>query len=41
VLETAVTPLVARGHIVPGEENHHEGAGRASGGTQQLMHVTG
>jgi hypothetical protein len=41
-IHEAVTPLLARGHIVPGEEQHH-GAEKiaATGGTEQFMHVTG
>ncbi len=34
----AVTPLAARGHIVPGEEKHQVAE---SGGTEQFMHWTG
>jgi hypothetical protein len=34
----AVTPLKARGHVVPGEELH---TGQESGGTEQFMHYTG
>jgi hypothetical protein len=44
VTATAVTPLLARGHIMPGEETHHERArdlGREPGGTEQFMHMTG
>jgi hypothetical protein len=40
VTQTAVTPLLARGHIVPGEEDHHS-PGRAAGGSEQFMHCTG
>ena len=36
----AVTPLLARGHVMPGEEAHHDAA-RAPGGSEQFMHVTG
>ena len=39
--QRAITPLVARGHIVPGEEDHHAGARREPGGIEQFMHVTG
>ena len=44
IVAEAVTPLFARGHIMPGEEDHHEAALKASrepGGTEQFMHVTG
>jgi hypothetical protein len=34
----AVTPLVARTHVTPGEASH---TGSHSGGTEQLMHMTG
>jgi hypothetical protein len=37
--QRAVTPLIARGHIVPGEEDHH--AGRETGGSEQMLHCTG
>ncbi|AFJ34634.1 DUF4124 domain-containing protein [Mycobacterium sp. MOTT36Y] len=40
VIAEAVTPLLARGHVMPGEEDHHE-ASRIAGGTEQFMHVTG
>lgn len=40
--QRAITPLVARGHIVPGEDDHHgAGAIREPGGSEQFMHVTG
>ena len=39
--QTAITALVARGHVMPGEEAHHEAAAGASGGTEQFMHCTG
>jgi hypothetical protein len=35
---TAVTPLAARGHVVPGEELH---TSQEAGGTEQFMHYTG
>lgn len=44
IVAEAVTPLFARGHIMPGEEDHHDAALKASrepGGTEQFMHVTG
>src|SRR5437764_9838954 len=34
-------PLIARGHVVPGEEAHHESSGLAHGGSEQFMHCTG
>jgi hypothetical protein len=40
LLQSAVTPLFARGHVVPGEELHHAGAG-TPGGSEQFMHCTG
>lgn len=39
--QRALTPLVARGHIVPGEEDHHADPARRHGGTEQFMHCTG
>jgi len=39
--QTALTPLVARGHVMPGEEMYHAAAGGASGGSEQFMHCTG
>jgi len=41
VVQEAVTPLLARGHVMPGEEDHHGDPGREPGGTEQFMHVTG
>jgi hypothetical protein len=35
-----VTPLLARGHVMPGEEDHHDVA-REPGGTEQFMRMTG
>jgi hypothetical protein len=40
LLADAVTPLLARGHVMPGEEQHHD-ASREPGGTEQFMHMTG
>jgi hypothetical protein len=40
VLADAITPLLARGHVMPGEEDHHDVA-REPGGSEQFMHVTG
>lgn len=34
----AITPLVARGHVIPGEELH---TGQEPGGSEQFMHYTG
>jgi hypothetical protein len=39
--QRAVTPLVARGHIVPGEDDHHDDPSRQHGGSEQFMHCTG
>jgi hypothetical protein len=39
--QKAVTPLLARGHIIPGEDDHHHDAAREPGGTEQFMHCTG
>ncbi|MGQ0466586.1 MAG: tyrosine protein kinase [Sporichthyaceae bacterium] len=41
VLAAAVTPLLVRGHVMPGEENHHDDPGRVPGGSEQFMHMTG
>jgi hypothetical protein len=42
VVADAVTPLLARGHVMPGEEKHHDTElGKTSGGTEQFMHMTG
>jgi hypothetical protein len=41
VEQRAVTPLVARGHIVPGEEDHHYPSGVEHGGSEQFMRCTG
>lgn len=40
VTQTAVTPLLVRGHVMPGEEDHHD-PGSTAGGSEQFMHVTG
>ncbi|BBZ77046.1 hypothetical protein MANY_23830 [Mycolicibacterium anyangense] len=40
VLADAVTPLLARGHVMPGEDTHHESTGNP-GGTEQFMRMTG
>ena len=41
VLATGVTPLLVRGHVMPGEEDHHGDPGRVPGGSEQFMHMTG
>jgi len=41
VVAEAVTPLLARGHVMPGEEDHHHDLSREPGGTEQFMHMTG
>ena len=40
VTQEAVTPLLARGHIIPGEDVHRDPS-KKPGGTEQMMHVTG
>lgn len=40
VVQTAVTPMFARGHVLPGEEVNSDQA-LAPGGMEQLMHCTG
>lgn len=35
-----VTPLLARGHVMPGEEDYHD-LGNQPGGSEQFMHVSG
>jgi len=39
--QTAVTPLLVRGHVMPGEEDHHGDPGRVPGGSEQFMHCVG
>ncbi|GAA0621483.1 hypothetical protein GCM10009547_25260 [Sporichthya brevicatena] len=41
VVQTGVTPLLARGHVVPGEDDHHDDPSRVTGGSEQFMRVTG
>ena len=36
----AITPLLARGHVMPGEE-HDSDPALSPGGSEQFMHVTG
>ena len=40
IIQEGVTPMLARGHVVPGEELHAE-SGTVTGGMEQVMHVTG
>jgi hypothetical protein len=40
VLAEAITPLLVRGHVVPGEELNSDPA-NAPGGSEQYMHMTG
>jgi len=40
VEQRATTPLLARGHIMPGEEEHHDPTS-AAGGIEQFLHCTG
>lgn len=40
LLQTAITPLLARGHVMPGESTHSDPAQRP-GGSEQFMHCTG
>ncbi len=40
VTQTAISPLLSRGHIIPGEDLNAD-ATLAPGGTEQLMHCTG
>ncbi|WP_320671848.1 DUF7064 domain-containing protein [Patulibacter defluvii] len=41
VTQTAVSPLLARGHVVPGEEAHHASTKLEPGGSEQFMHCVG
>jgi hypothetical protein len=42
MVQTAISPLVARGHVMPGEEHHHDEPGtRGPGGSEQFMRVEG
>lgn len=44
VVADAVTPLLARGHVMPGEDDHHAATralGSEPGGSEQFMHMTG
>lgn len=40
VLQTAVTPLLARGHVMPGEDTDSD-PGAEPGGSEQFMHAVG
>lgn len=40
LIAEAVTPLLARGHVMPGEDAHHD-VSRQPGGSEQFMRVTG
>jgi hypothetical protein len=40
IVQTAVTPLLARGHVTPGEETFSD-IGGVAGGTEQFMHCVG
>jgi hypothetical protein len=40
LVQTAVSPLVARGHVMPGEERHDQ-TGLTRGGSEQFMHCVG
>lgn len=40
LLQEGITPMYARGHVVPGEELHRD-SGMTTGGMEQVMHVTG
>ena len=41
VTSSGLTPLLARGHIIPGEENQEGAAGQLKGGSEQMMHNVG
>lgn len=41
VEQRAISPLVARGYIMPGEDDHHADAAHEPGGIEQFMHATG
>lgn len=41
IVQTSVTPLLRRGHVMPGEEEHHGDPGRVPGGSEQFMHCVG
>ena len=40
VTQTAISPLVSRGHIIPGEDDNSDQS-RTPGGTEQMMHCVG
>ena len=41
IIQTAVTPLLARGHVVPGEDLFKDAIKLQTGGLEQMMHCTG
>jgi hypothetical protein len=42
MVQTGVSALVQRGHVMPGEEQHHDdSSGRGPGGSEQFMRVEG
>jgi hypothetical protein len=41
MIQTAISPLLVRGHIMPGEEQHHDDPAREPGGSEQFMRVEG
>ncbi|HYF24341.1 MAG TPA: tyrosine protein kinase [Baekduia sp.] len=41
VEQRAITPLLARGYIVPGEEDHHAAGDAQPGGIEQFLQATG
>ena len=40
LIQEAVSPLLVRGHVMPGEE-HDSDPANSPGGSEQFMHVTG
>lgn len=41
VEQTALTPLLARGHVIPGEDKRKGAEGQSVGGSEQIMHSVG
>jgi hypothetical protein len=41
MIQSAISPLLARGHVMPGEEEHHDDISRQPGGSEQFMRVEG
>jgi len=39
--QRATTPLLARGHVMPGEDDHHDENDDRPGGIEQFMHCSG